>query len=603
MVDEVHARITLVDFETATVVPAFAELPGVPGELEGTLAYMAPEQSGRTKRLVDRRADLYALGATFYEMLTGQLPFPATDPLELLQAHAARAPYPPAIINAAVPTVVSDMVMKLLAKMPEWRYQTAAALAADLVEARRRYRERNEIAPFALGRAEVPYGFVITSEKLYGRDHEARLLADAIERVGTGRTEVVIVAGPAGIGKSALVGGSRELALERGRWLTGRGDLLRGNVPYAPIIEAFSALVRDLAGEPDVTALRERIVQATSPNAAVLVDAMPDLRALIGDQPPVPKVGTIESEHRFLLVFAAFVRALVAEQRSVVLFIDDLQWLDPGSLKLLRTIAADPDVRSLLMFCASRTEDPDSEHPVTRFLDSIQQAGARVTRVELGQLDANSLVALLCDALHAQPADVVDLAGTIQRKTGSNPFFVRQFLGYLYREQLLVFDTHHNRWAWNLARIELADVTPNIVDLLAKAIETLPPEARRALRAAACVGNRFEIGLLAHVLDQTLDDTARALWVPLQHGLIVPVAEGPRFSWIVDKPVELADGSKPHVPVRARPHPGSRLPWAPGGRPPDVAWSHRALARAEHTPPTFRGRRGGDRRSIQPSRG
>ena len=304
------------------------------------------------------------------------------------------------------------------------------------------------------------------------------------------------------------------------------------------MIEAFSALVRDLASGPDATALRERIVQATAPNAAVIVDAIPDLRALIGDQPPVKKIGTIESEHRFQLVFAAFVRALLAEQRSV-LFIDDLHWLDPGSLKLLHTIAADPDVRSLLIFCASRPEALDSEHLVTRTLYSIQRAGARVTRVELGQLDADSLVAFLCDALRAQPADVADLATIIQRKTGSNPFFVRQFLGYLYREQLLVFDTQRNRWAWDLARIELADVTPNVVDLLAKAIETLPSESHRALRAAACIGNRFEVGLLAHVLDQELDDTARALWTPVQHGLIVPVAEGPRFSWIVDKPIEL----------------------------------------------------------------
>ncbi|HEY8209484.1 MAG TPA: AAA family ATPase [Myxococcaceae bacterium] len=541
VLDEPRAAVTLVDFGSATAVPAFAKVPGVPGAFEGTLPYMAPEQTGRMKRLVDRRADLYGLGATFYAMLTGQPPFTSRDPLELVHAHAAQAPHPPAVVNPKVPTVLSDIVVKLLAKMPEWRYQTAAALAADLEEARRQRRERGEIAHFELGRRDLPYGLFLQGDKLYGREEQARGLEEAVQRTASGAAELVVVAGPAGIGKSALVNEVREAALEKGLWSAGRGDQLRDNVPYAPFAEALGGLARSLLAwpEPRLKALRERVQRATAPNGRVLVDVVPDLRALLGDQPPVAEVGAVECEQRFRLVFTAFVRALLAEGPPLVLFLDDLQWFDPASLHLLRAVAADPEIRSLLILCAFRSEEVGAGHPVAQALESIQAGGARVTRLDLEPLDSDAVQALLCDALRAAPPEVARLAEVVRRKTGSNPFFVRQFLGYLYRKQLIAFDAQRARWTWDLASIGAAELTENVVEMLSSVIATLPLESQEALRAAACVGNRFGLGLLSHLLDQPRDATARALWAPIQQGLLVPAAEGPRFGWAAETPVEL----------------------------------------------------------------
>ena len=552
VLDAPSRAVTLVDFESATTVPAFAEMPGTPGQLKGTLAYMAPEQTGRMKRLVDRRADLYSLGATFYELLTGQPPFPSRDPLELLHAHAARAPYPPAIVNKDVPMAVSDIVVKLLAKMPEWRYQTAEALAADLKEVQQQWRTHGQIAHFELGRQDLPYGLFLESDKLYGRDQETRLLLEAFERVSTGASEVLLVTGPAGIGKSTLVNPLRQVALAKGRWIAGKGDLLGNlgngnNVPYAPVVEAIRGLVRALLNEPEeiVVGLRERVRQATAPSGYMLTQAIPDLEPLLGAQPPVASVGAVEDEHRFQLVFTALVRALVVEGPPLVLFLDDLQWFDSASLKILRAVAVDAEVRSLLIVCACRSEEVGPDHPVTGILGSIRTAGAHVTSIELEPLDAASVLALLCDALRVEPARASSLADVVRRKTANNPFFIRQFLGYLYRKHLLAFDAEQARWTWDAANIEAAEITPNVVELLSKVIATLPGEAQEALRAAACIGNRFELGLLAGVLDAPLDAVAQALWAPVQEGLIIPAIEGPRFGWAANKPVELGTAVAP----------------------------------------------------------
>lgn len=539
-------RVTLVDFESATEVPAFAQAPGVPGELQGTLAYMAPEQTGRMKRLVDRRADLYSLGATFYEMLTGGPPFPAYDPLEVVHAHVARPPYPPAVVRPTVPTPVSDLVVKLLSKMPEWRYQTAEALAADLEEMCRQWKARGAIPRMELGRHDVPYGLFL-HRKLYGRERETRELEQVIERTTTGASELLVVTGPAGIGKSALVYGLRDCTDTRCRWLTGKCDQLRGNLPYAPFIEAFRGLVRELLREPPevLASLRKHLGEAIAPNGRVLTETIPDLEALLGKPPPAAEVGPIEAENRFHLVFAAFVRALSARGPPLVLFLDDLQWTDLPSLKLLRALTGSGDARSLLILCAYRSEEVGPDHPVSHTLQSIEEAGTTALKMKLGPLAVPALVALLCDVLRVSPGQATPLAQAVAQKTAGNPFFVRRFLEFLYREELLSYVPSRGQWSWDLARIDTAGVTTNVVDLLSSVIQKLPPEAQQMLKTAACIGNRFELGVLARVLGKPLEEVARALWSPIQQGLLVPTEEGPRFSWAAHKPIELGTAVAP----------------------------------------------------------
>jgi PAS domain S-box-containing protein len=537
---------TLVDFETATAAPAFTAAPRAPGELEGTLTYIAPEQTGRMNRGVDRRADLYALGATFYEMLTGAPPFSARDPLELLHAHVARRAHTPAVVNAKVPTVLSNMVVKLLSKMPEWRYQSADSLQADLEEARRRWQSTGRIEGFELGLHDVPYGLLIAGN-LYGREEAEAELQRAVARVTTGPAEVALITGPAGIGKSALVRQVRELSGPDVRWLEGKGDLLRGNVPYAPFLEALRAFLRETSHQPSdrLAALRARVQSALAPNGRVLTESVPELQQLIGDTPPVVQVGLVETENRFRRLFVALVGALVEPGAPVVLFVENLHWADSASMKLLTAIATEPELRGLLLVGTTRTDDFAGNHSVGEAAAHIRAAGTPLTTLELGALEKASVVALLCEALRVDPEEAAPLAETIAKKTGGNPFFVRRFLAYLHATGLLVYDPHTGQWSWDLARVELAEATENVVDLLVRSIGMLPEREQDLLETAACVGSEFGLGELAGVRGEGLDEVAASLWGPVREGLIVPAASGPRFSWAGELPVELGDGNDP----------------------------------------------------------
>ena len=537
---EEAGRVTLVDFEAATPVPAFAQSPGLPRELQGTLAYMAPEQTGRMNRVVDHRADLYALGATFYEMLTGEPPFATRDPLELVHAHVARRPESPSAVRSAVPQQISAIVLKLLSKMPEWRYQTAGALETDLAEARRQFRLRDEIDRFELGRVDVPYGLFLRG-RLYGRDPEKRELEQAVERVVGGAAEAMFLVGPAGIGKSALMEELRAKAERECRWLVGRCDQLRGNIPHAPISDALRGLVRGLDREPReiVDRLRDAITRAVTPNGRVLTEAIPELERLIADQPPLADVGPVEVENRFHLVFWTFVRALVDSGRPLVLFLDDLQWSDQASLNLLRSSALYGDTRSVLILGAYRSEEVGPDHPVARALASIRQTGMRVRSLPIGPLGSDSLVALLCEALPLGRPEASPLAASVRRKTGGNPFFVRRFLAYLHQAGLLSSDPATGTWTFDLPRIDAAAVTTNVVDLLTTVLRTLPGPTQEALKIAACIGRKFELDLLAGVSGEAAQDLPKALWLPLEQGLIVPTVGEPRRDWSARRPVEL----------------------------------------------------------------
>lgn len=536
-------RPTLVDFEAATTIPAFT--PRASGQLEATLAYIAPEQTGRMGHLVDRRADLYSLGATFYEMLTGAPPFRFDEPLELVHAHVARPPHPPAVVDSAVPTQLSNIVLKLLSKMPEWRYQTAAALAGDLQEAARQWRARGTIRPFELGRDDLPYGFSPRGQ-LYGREEQSEVLARAIERTRAGGRELVLVTGPAGIGKSALVEHARTTSAGRVRWLAGKCDMLQGIVPYAPIADALGEWAQGLMREPaDVlAAVRDRVREALARHGRVLTATISSLEELLGDLPRVAEVGPVEAGNRLRLVFSAFFRALVADDGPIVLFLDDVQWIDFASIKLLRALASDPDLRSVLIVCSYRSEEVGADHPFTKMIAELRSS-APVTRIELTALTQPDVVALLCDTLRVEPAEAAPLAEIIRHKTAGNPFFVHRFLAYLYQAGLLVHSAERGRWTWSTARIAVEEVADNVANFLARAMRTLPAATQAVLVAAACIGNRFDLGLLASVCDRSVDEVAATIWSPLQDGLLVAAPEGPRFAWTMAEPVELGPAVRP----------------------------------------------------------
>ena len=370
--------------------------------------------------------------------------------------------------------------------------------------------------------------------------------AQLLAAVEGGQSQVLLVTGPAGIGKSALVHDLEDMPERPWRWLAGKCDALGGNVPYAPVIEACRGLVAEILEEPEpvVASLREQLSAAVAPNGRALTKTIPELERLIGPRPALPEVGLDGAADRFHQGFAAFVRALAASGAPCVLFVDDLQWADVATLKLLRAVATEPEMGAFLLLGGYRSEEVGPQHPVSHMIDALGEAGIRVDRLELGPLDSPAITALLCDALRVDAARARALAEVVWKKTGGNPFFVRRFLSFLYRSRFLVHDAASDVWTWDLKRAEVTDVTANVVDLLAATIRTLPAPSQRTLEAAACIGGHFELELLARVRGEPLNDVAAALNRPLAEGLIVGVSEGPRFTWM-PKPVELGTALAP----------------------------------------------------------
>ncbi|NPC80124.1 AAA family ATPase, partial [Pyxidicoccus fallax] len=522
-------HVTIVDFDLATRVAGLAPDAGLPGELQWTLPYVAPEQTGRMSRPVDHRADLYSLGATFYELLTGLPPFVSSDPAELVHAHLAKPPVPPAFANPAVPKLLSDVVLKLLAKMPEERYQSAEALLADLLEARRR-QASGAIGSFELGRVDLARQLSFP-DRLYGRERELERLREALERVRRGLSEGVLLAGEAGIGKSALVQQLHRRAASRDLVLGGKFNQLRGNEPYSAFVEAFRGFIHGLRGQPQGAreAWRLRLLKALGPNGRVIGDIVPELEELLGPQPEPLELDPAGTSGRLHLVFQSFVQALASAEHVLVLFLDDVQWADPGSLQLLKALATDPDSRHVLVVGAYRPRAVGADHPLLLLLQSLRESGAMTfDTLSLAPLDLPAVTALCADTFRCGPEHAGPLADVVLRKTAGNPLFITRFLRLLHQSGLLAFDLDSGTWRWDLDRLEKVDATENVVELMLATIRRLPERAQRALKAAACLGDRVELWLLSGLMGEAEGEAASALWSLLREGLLLPEQDGAR---------------------------------------------------------------------------
>ncbi|XXX80375.1 AAA family ATPase [Sorangium sp. So ce134] len=524
--------VKLADFGIATRLSQEIQRAQAPDALEGTLLYMAPEQTGRMNRVVDRRTDLYSLGATLYELLTGRPPFPLTDPLELVYSHIARTPPPPRALAPEVPEVVSDIVMKLLSKAAEDRYQSAQGLKHDLEACLARLESTGRAAPFPLGQRDAT-GELRLSQKLYGRDAELSTLASAALRAAAGAAELVLISGHAGVGKSALVGElPRILTGERRSFLLAAGkfeELSRGT-PYVGVARVLKDAVRQILAEPAEAIARQRaaLLRAVGQGGQVLVDLVPELDLLLGPQPKVPELGPTEAQNRFALVVQRFFQALTAE-RPLCLFLDDLQWADPASLKLLPLLLADRarglsdgDGGHLLVLGAYRAGEVDAAHPLATALEALREAGGAVRTIELGPLPLADVTRLVADALACGEERAAPLAELVFERTGGNPFFLSQQLLALHEAGALAFDEREGAFSWDLDRIRERGLAGDVVALMASKIERLAPETQRALKLAACVGHEFTLKLLATLHGKSPVETGRDLWEALREGLVLP---------------------------------------------------------------------------------
>ena len=496
-------RTRLTGFGIASRLPRERQAPEPPEVIAGTLPYMAPEQTGRMNRSIDSRSDLYALGVTFYQMLTGRLPFSAADPMEWVHCHVARNPASPAERLPTVPLVLSEIVMKLLAKMAEDRYQTAAGLEHDLRHALAEWEINRLIGPSALGEADRPDRLLIP-EKLYGREREVDTLLAAFDRIVEGRApELVLVSGYSGIGKSSVVNElHKALVPPRGLFAPGKFDQLKRDIPYATLVQAFQSLVRPLLGKSDaeLSRWREAIMEAVGPNGRLMTDLIPELNLIIGEQPRVLGLEPQQAQRRFQFVFRRFIGVFARLEHPLALFLDDLQWLDAATLDLLEDLLTQADIRHLLLVGAYRDNEVDPHHPLARRLSALQNSGAKVSEIKLGPLDQEHVGRLIADGLGCEMTSAMALAQLVHGKTAGNPFFVLQFLSLLVDERLLTFDHEVQRWSWNVDCIRAKSHAGNVVDLMVGKLDRLPEEAQKALQQLACLGNVADVATLATVL-------------------------------------------------------------------------------------------------------
>ena len=503
LIDDI-GRVRLTGFGIASRLPRERQAPEPPEVIAGTLAYMAPEQTGRMNRSVDARSDLYAVGVTFYQMLTGVLPFSAADPMEWVHCHIAREPVPLGEQVKDVPPVLSAIVMKLLAKTVEERYQTAAGLKADLERCCSELRNTRCLEPFPLAAHDIPDRLLIP-EKLYGREREIETLIAAFDRVvASGRPELVLVAGYSGVGKSSVVNElHKALVPPRGLFASGKFDQFKRDIPYATLAQAFERLLQPLLAksEAELELWRQRLQAALEPNGGLIAELVPNLELIIGPQPPVPALDSQQAKARFQLVFRRFIGVFACPEHPLALFLDDLQWLDAATLDFLEDILSQDDVRNLLLIGAYRDNEVGPDHPLRRKLEGMRKAGAEVREIALAPLAPGDLTRLVADSLRCDEDCAVPLAGLIHGKTQGNPFFAIQFLMLLPSEGLVSFDHAKGRWTWNMDRIRAKGYTDNVAELMARKLTSLPAETQDALKVLACLGNTAGVSALSMVLN------------------------------------------------------------------------------------------------------
>jgi predicted ATPase/signal transduction histidine kinase/tRNA A-37 threonylcarbamoyl transferase component Bud32 len=525
-------EVKIADFGLASRLPGERD-PAQPVRLiEGSLPYLAPEQTGRTDRAIDSRADLYSLGVTFHQMLTGRLPFEAQDPVEWVHHHLACTPPKVSEIVPEVPEAITRIVLKLLSKAPEGRYQSARGLRRDLEKCLEAWRRSGAIEPFRPGEHDVPDRLQIP-QRLYGREAEIALLQEALGRVViTGTPELVLVSGYSGIGKSVLVHElEAPVVRERGCFISGKFDQYQRDVPYATLVQAVRELVLSILAESEehVAARRQLLLDALGVNAQLIVEVIPEVALVIGRHPPPPELPPVEAQNRLRMVLRSFIGVIARAEHPLALFLDDLQWADSASLGLLRELLTHADVRHVLVIGAYRDHEVTPSHPLALTLDQVREAGTRISAITVGSIPCDPFAALVADTLRCSRAEAEPVADLVRDKTAGNPFFAIQFLTALHAEGLIAFDGSAGALRWDVARIRARDSTDNVVDLVVGKLQRLPAATLVALERFACLGSGAEVALLSAACGGSREETHAVLWGAVDAGLVLRVGESYRF--------------------------------------------------------------------------
>ena len=498
--------------------------------LHETLPYISPEQTGRMNRTLDYRTDFYSLGVILYELLTEKLPFYSDDPLELYHSHIAKIPEPPEAINSEIPKMISQIVMKLLSKNSEERYQSGCGIKNDFEECLSQLGATGKVESFNIGVKDLSDNFTIAQE-VYGREDEIGTLLSAFDRISQGYSEVMIIEGVEGAGKSTLVNEIKNPVNRRnGYFVSGKYDKLQKDIPYSAIIQAFSGLIRQILSENEesIDYYKRMIRQALGENGRVITDVIPELEILIGEQKEVTELGTEQSQNRFNLVFQDFVKIFAKEEHPLVIFIDDFQWADLASLNLLKIIVSDKKLKYSLFLWAFHSCESGCYDPVSPWLEEVKGSFKEINRLSVPPLSIRAVNELVVDTLKSAPSESIGLSDVIHNKTGGNPFYTKQFLQNLYDDDLFKFSSETG-WSWDIDQVCQLQMTDNAVELMAEKILKLSAHSQEVLKHASAIGNRFDLKLLMNLHGRSFDETYADLYEPERVGLITRTKTGYTF--------------------------------------------------------------------------
>ncbi|MFN6481722.1 MULTISPECIES: ATP-binding sensor histidine kinase [unclassified Nostoc] len=536
-------QIKLIDFSIASLLPRETQTLVNPNVLEGTLAYISPEQTGRMNRGIDYRTDFYSLGITFYELLTGELPFASNEPMELVHSHIAKLPEQlTSKTKKEIPQVLGDIVMKLMAKNAEERYQSALGLKFDLEKCLEQLQATGSIHKFEIATRDVCDRFIIP-DKLYGRETEVQALLKAFDRVSQGSSELMLVAGFSGIGKTAAVNEvHKPITQQKGYFIKGKFDQFNRNIPLSAFVQALRELMNQLLSESDrqLQTWKEKLLKALGDSGQVLIDLIPELERIIGSQPPTPELSGEAAQNRFNRLFQNFIQVFAKVEHPLVIFIDDLQWADSASLDLMQSLLTQAQSHSqcLLVLGAYRDNEVFPGHPFLMTVKALEDADVTLETLTLSPLSAESLNHLIADAFQASQSAVQPLTNLVMQKTQGNPFFATQFLKALYQDSLITFDREVCHWQCDLVQVQDAALTDDVVEFMALQLRKLPVTTQEQLKFAACIGAKFDLKTLTIVSEQDEIQVALTLWSALQEGLIVPESKIYKFYLDDNQPQE-----------------------------------------------------------------
>lgn len=530
LIEPESGALRLIDFSASTELTRERQDASLTKRIEGSLPYMSPEQTGRMNRDVDYRTDFYSLGITFYQMLTGQLPFMASDPVEWVHCHISKKAAPLNKVNRLIPDVLSDIVAKLISKNAEDRYQSAFGIVTDLEKCRDRMRKGYRDFSFELASADVSPVFQIP-QKLYGRNYELDRLISHFENVSNGSVEFCLVSGYSGVGKSVLVYElGRFIVKKRGYLIHGKFEQFKQNNAYAAFAGAFRNLVYELLGEPEniLDNWRTAILNALGNHARLLIDLIPELELIIGQQPPVQELPPAEAQKRFFILLQNFVEVFTSKEHPLVLFLDDLQWSDIPTLNLIHHLVTSREMGYFLLIGAYRSNAVDASHPLNLILGEIQKERL-VDNLNLEPLSEEAVNQIITDALHCQLEEAKPLSRILFEKAAGNPFFTIELLKSLHQRGAIRFNSKTGKWNWNIEEVRKTENSDNVVDFLVAGLSRLKKTTQQVLQLASCIGATFDLKTLSIIHESTPGKTAKELDEALRSNIVIPLSENYKY--------------------------------------------------------------------------